>query len=473
MKTVFDRDKKKCAPYFPESDDTSALLSEKLLRKDVPLPDLPENEVIRHYTELSRKNFGVDNGFYPLGSCTMKYNPKINEQIAGDPRFLGTHPLQDEEDVQGNLEVLHHLQEWLGNITGMEAFTLQPAAGAHGELTGLMMVKAYFEGRNEKRTKIITPDSSHGTNPATVAMCGFMPVSLKSDHRGRVDLGELESLLDEDVAAMMLTNPNTLGIFESDIRKIADAVHRRGALLYSDGANANALLGISRYGDMGYDITHLNLHKTFSTPHGGGGPGSGPVGVNGKLKDFLPGPLVEKTGGRYQTYTPKKSIGRMMGNFGNFGILLRAYTYIRALGREGIVDVSRNAVLNANWLRRKLEGHFHMKYPGLCKHEFVLDDTEMPGGVITMDIAKRLLDFGFHPPTIYFPLIVPGAMMIEPTETESMETLRSFADAMMTIKKEAEEDPELVKTAPHTTPLGRMDEVLAARKPILKYDDIG
>ena len=472
MKTVFDKDKKKGSPYIPEAENSATFLPDNLVRKDVPLPDLPEIEVIRHYTELSRKNFGVDNGFYPLGSCTMKYNPKINEKTSGDPRFLETHPLQDEEDVQGNLELLYQLQEWLGSITGMDAFTLQPAAGAHGELTGLMMVKAYFESRNEKRTKIITPDSSHGTNPATVAMCGFELVSLKSDHRGRVDLGVLKSLLDDDVAAMMLTNPNTLGIFESDIRKIAEVVHRRGALLYSDGANANAFLGISRYGEMGYDITHLNLHKTFSTPHGGGGPGSGPVGVNGKLKDFLPGPLVEKVGNRYQTYTPKKSIGRMMANFGNFGVLLRAYTYIRALGHEGIVDVSRNAVLNANWLRKRLEGHFQLKYPGLCKHEFVLDDTGMSGGVITMDIAKRLLDYGFHSPTIYFPLIVPGAMMIEPTETETRETLCAFADAMIAIKKEAEENPELVKTAPHTTPVGRMDEVLAARKPILKYDDI-
>ena len=472
MKTIFDRDKKKAAPYCPEAGDTGDLLPEELLRADTPLPDLPEIEVIRHYTELSRKNFGVDNGFYPLGSCTMKYNPKINEKVAENPLFTETHPLQDEEDIQGNLELIYRLQNWLGEITGMDAFTLQPAAGAHGELTGLMLVRAYFDSRNEKRTKIITPDSSHGTNPATAAICGFKPLSLKSNDRGRVDLAELERILDEDVAAMMLTNPNTLGLFESDIAKIAELVHRRGALLYSDGANANALLGISRYGDMGYDITHLNLHKTFSTPHGGGGPGAGPVGVTGKLKDFLPGPLVKKEGDRYKTYTPAKSIGRMIAGFGNFGILLRAYTYIRALGREGLVDVSRNAVLNANWLQRKLEGHFNLKYPGLCKHEFVLDDTEMPGGVTTMDIAKRLLDYGFHPPTIYFPLIVPGAMMIEPTETETKETLESFANTMITIKKEAREDPELVKTAPHTTPVGRMDEVLAARKPILQYDDI-
>jgi len=444
-------------------------LPEELLREDLDLPDVSETELVRHYTALSKKNFGVDDGFYPLGSCTMKYNPKINEKLASLPGFTGSHPYMDIDLVQGNLQILHELQDLLCSITGFDAFTLQPAAGAHGELTGLMIMKAWFESRGEKRSKIICPDSSHGTNPASVTMCGFTPAPLASGPDGMVDLKALEELVDEDTAGMMLTNPNTLGLFEKDIQEICRIVHEKGGLMYCDGANANAVLGISRFADMGYDICHLNLHKTFSTPHGGGGPGAGPVGVTQALSPFLPGPVVAEKEGTFHLERPEKSIGRVKGFNGNFGILVRAYVYIRSLGAAGLRASGENAVLNANYMRSRLEKYFHLAYPGLCKHEFVLDDSLMPNGITTMDIAKRLLDHGYHPPTIYFPLIVHGAMMIEPTETEHKDTLDEFIDAMISILKEAENDPEMLKKAPHSTIVSRMDEVQAARKPVVSY----
>ncbi|WP_028973010.1 aminomethyl-transferring glycine dehydrogenase subunit GcvPB [Spirochaeta cellobiosiphila] len=445
--------------------------SQDQLREELDIPNLSELEVIRHYTNLSRNNFGVDNGFYPLGSCTMKYNPKLNERIANIPRFANTHPYVDVEKSQGNLTVLYELQTLLQGITGFDQFSLQPAAGAHGELAGLMIMKSYYKERGENRRKIICPDSSHGTNPASVTMCGFIPVPLKSGPDGLVDIKALKDLLDDEVAGMMLTNPNTLGLFEKDIEKICQLVHNNGSLMYCDGANSNALLGQSRFADMGYDICHLNLHKTFSTPHGGGGPGAGPIGVKAQLVDYLPGPIVKRSTSGYSLYNPLKSIGRMKGFLGNFGILLRAYVYILSQGSDGLKDVTIKAVNNANYLRKKLEPVFSLPFKGLCKHEFVIDDSSLPNGVTTMDVAKRLLDYGFHPPTVYFPLIVHGAMMIEPTETESKETLDLFAEALLNIYEEAKNTPDLVKTAPHTTSVTRFDEVKAARKPILCHCD--
>jgi len=469
---IFDHPSSGGASYVPPAGvPEQVALPESLRGEPVDLPDLSELEVIRHYTGLSRKNFGVDNGFYPLGSCTMKFNPKLNERMAALPGFTQSHPLQPIEDIQGNLQIMAELQELLEGITGFDRVSLQPAAGAQGELTGLMMMKAYFEDRGESRTKVICPDSSHGTNPASVAMCGFTPVPLVSGPDGLVDLEALIGLMDEDTAGMMLTNPNTLGLFEKDILEICRIVHAKGGLMYADGANANALLGVSRFADMGYDICHLNLHKTFSTPHGGGGPGAGPVGVVSSLAPYLPGPLIQSQEAGYGYFYPEKSIGRVKGYYGNFGILLRAYTYIRSLGAEGLKRVTQQAVENANYLRSRLEGVYPLKYTGLCKHEFVIDDSSMPNGVTTMDIAKRLLDYGFHPPTVYFPLIVHGALMIEPTESETRETLEDFAQALLSIRKEAEEDPQMVKNAPHTTEVSRFDEVTAARKPITCYCD--
>ncbi|TXK85299.1 aminomethyl-transferring glycine dehydrogenase subunit GcvPB [Paenibacillus sp. N3.4] len=460
---------------LPESDvpemDLNDALPAKFQRQSPPdLPEVYEVDVIRHYTALSRRNFGIDNGFYPLGSCTMKYNPKINEDVARFPGFANIHPYQPEESLQGAMELLYNLQHDLEAITGMDRVTLQPAAGAHGEWTGLMMIRSYHESRGEKRTKVICPDSAHGTNPASASVAGFQTITIKSNERGLVNLDELRKAVGPDTAALMLTNPNTLGLFEEQIVEIAEIVHTAGGLLYYDGANANAIMGITRPGDMGFDVVHLNLHKTMSTPHGGGGPGAGPVGVKEKLIPFLPTPLVAKhdDGSFYFDYSYPQTIGRVKSFYGNFGILVRAYTYIRTLGPEGLRKVSEYAVLNANYMLSRLTPYFDVPHPRFCKHEFVLSGNRQKKlGVRTLDIAKRLLDFGYHPPTIYFPLSVEECIMIEPTETESKQTLDAFIDTMIAISKEAEENPDLVKNAPYTTVVSRMDEALAARKPVL------
>ncbi len=460
---------------LPECDvpeaDLSSLIPQDMLRSEAAaLPEVYEVDVIRHYTELSRMNFGVDNGFYPLGSCTMKYNPKVNEDVARYAGFAKIHPYQPEQSIQGALELLHTLQNDLAVLTGMDAVTLQPAAGAHGEWTGLMMIRAYHEKRGEHRTKVIVPDSSHGTNPASATVAGFQTVTIPSNERGLVDLDALRAAVGPDTAALMLTNPNTLGLFEEQITEIAAVVHEAGGLLYYDGANSNAIMGIARPGDMGFDVVHLNLHKTMSTPHGGGGPGAGPVGVKSKLLPFLPEPVVEKQ--EDGTYTLRSgspdSIGRVKAYYGNFGILVRAYTYIRSYGPEGLRRVSECAVLNANYMMHRLKDHYVMPYDNVCKHEFVMSGKGLKQyGVRTLDVAKRLLDFGYHPPTVYFPLNVEECIMIEPTETESKETLDGFIDTMIRIANEAKENPELVLNAPYTTYVSRLDEATAARKPVL------
>lgn len=455
----------------PEDEELAELLpGGRLRQRDASLPEVYEVDVVRHYTELSRRNFGVDNGFYPLGSCTMKYNPKINEDAAKLPGFARIHPYQPEESIQGALELLHTLQDDLAALTGMDFVTLQPAAGAHGEWTGLMMIRAYHESRGESRSKVIVPDSSHGTNPASATTAGLETVTIKSGADGLVDLDALRAAVGPDTAALMLTNPSTLGLFEAQIVEIAAIVHEAGGLLYYDGANSNAIMGIARPGDMGFDVVHLNLHKTMSTPHGGGGPGAGPVGVKAHLVPFLPKPVVAKReDGRYFfDFDRPQSIGRVKSYYGNFGILVRAYTYIRSYGPEGLRQVSECAVLNANYMMARLAEGYEIPYPGVCKHEFVLSGRGLKAyGVRTLDVAKRLLDFGYHPPTIYFPLNVEECIMIEPTETESKETLDGFIDAMLRIAREARETPELVINAPYTTVMRRLDETLAARKPVL------
>ncbi|MFB4323084.1 aminomethyl-transferring glycine dehydrogenase subunit GcvPB [Paenibacillus sp. BR1-192] len=460
---------------LPECDvpetDAASFIPESLLRsKPAELPEVYEVDVIRHYTELSRRNFGIDNGFYPLGSCTMKYNPKINEDVARFAGFAKIHPYQPEESIQGALELLYTLQNDLAALTGMDQVTLQPAAGAHGEWTGLMLIRAYHESRGEKRTKVIVPDSSHGTNPASATVAGYDTITIKSNERGMVDLDALRAVVGEDTAALMLTNPSTLGLFEEQIVEIAEIVHDAGGLLYYDGANSNAIMGITRPGDMGFDVVHLNLHKTMSTPHGGGGPGAGPVGVKSLLIPFLPKPIVSKRqdGTFYWDYDRPQSIGRVKAFYGNFGILVRAYAYIRTYGPEGLRRVSELAVLNANYMMHRLAPYYEVAYPGLCKHEFVLSGRKLKEyGVRTLDVAKRLLDFGYHPPTIYFPLNVEECIMIEPTETESKETLDGFIDTMIQIAKEAESTPDVVINAPYTTVVKRLDETTAARKPVL------
>jgi len=462
---------------LPECDVERKPLEELILpgllsNEEVDLPEVSEVDVVRHYTLLSNKNYGVDTGFYPLGSCTMKYNPKINEDMSSLSSFANLHPYQPENTVQGALAMMYELDYMLSEISGMARVSLQPAAGAHGEMTGLMIIKAYHEKRGDsKRTKIIVPDSAHGTNPASAAVVGFDIIEVESTDKGLVDLESLKSVLSDEVAGFMLTNPNTLGLFEKDIKTIANLVHEAGGLLYYDGANMNAIMGISRPGDMGFDVMHYNLHKTFSTPHGGGGPGSGPVGVKEDLVKFLPNPLIEKDGERYfLDYNRPDSIGKIKSFYGHFGVMIKAYTYILAMGAQGLKDASQQAVLNANYMMAKLRDYYKLAIDEVCKHEFVLGGLkDDKSGVITLDIAKRLLDYGYHPPTVYFPLIVHEAMMIEPTETESRETLDEFIDALIRIAKEAEEDPEMLKTAPHNTPVRRIDEVLAARNPVLKW----
>jgi glycine dehydrogenase subunit 2 len=450
------------------------LIPKDLIRKELNLPELSEVDVVRHYTKLSHKNFGVDSGFYPLGSCTMKYNPKVNEEIAKFSGFTDIHPYQPEKEVQGILELLFNFEKYLCAIFGYDAFTFQPAAGAHGELTSLLMIKAYHEDKgNKTKKKIIIPDSSHGTNPASVAMCGYEAVVVKSNGRGNIDVDGLKNAVGDDTAGLMLTNPNTLGLFDEHILEVADIVHKAGGLLYYDGANANATLGICRPADLGFDVAHFNLHKTFSTPHGSGGPGSGPVGVNKKLEPFLPVPRVIKSTHNYLLSTDNfpKSIGKVHSFHGNINVIVKAYAYVRGLGAEGLRGVAENAVLNANYIMNKLKKYYYLPYDRTCQHEFVISARwqKEKFGVKALDIAKRLLDYGFHPPTIYFPLIVEEALMIEPTETESIETLDAFCDAMIKISKECETDPELVRSAPHTTPVRRLDEARAGRELKLRY----
>lgn len=455
--------------------DAAKLLPQPLRRKKAAeLPELSEPEVVRHFVNLSKKNFSIDTHFYPLGSCSMKYNPKINEWAAGLDSFASVHPLQPEETAQGWLRIFYELEQYLKEITGMDRFTLQPAAGAQGELCGMTLVRAYHASRRETgRRKVLVPDSSHGTNPATAALLGYQVVQIKSNTRGRVDLEALKDAIDDKTACLMLTNPNTLGLFEEDILKITEMVHRAGALLYYDGANFNALLGIARPGDMGFDIVHLNLHKTFSTPHGGGGPGSGPVGVKEKLAPFLPVPLVEKKGENYSfNYNRSQSIGRLKSFHGQAGMILRAYVYIRTLGLSGLKQVSEDAILNANYLKERLKKFFPVAVNEPCMHEFVLSAQFAESkGIHAIDIGKRLLDYGFHAPTVHFPLVVPDALMIEPTETESRETLDRFIEAMTQIRNEVDKNPEVIKKAPHSLPIRRPDEVIAARNPILTYQD--
>lgn len=473
MELIFEISKAgRSAADVPASDvepvNLSEIIDDKYLRKNLDLPEVAEIDLVRHYTNLSRRNFGVDLGFYPLGSCTMKYNPKINENVASLAGFTSLHPESPDAFARGNLELILDMQNLLCGIFGMADFTLQPAAGAHGELTGVMMMKKYFEKKGEKRHLILIPDAAHGTNPASGALCGFDTVTLRSNAEGGVDLDHLESLMTSDVAGLMLTNPNTLGLFERNIEKVAAIVHGRGGLLYGDGANANAYLGKARPGDLGFDVIQLNLHKTFSTPHGGGGPGSGPVGVSARLIDFLPVPrIVKRESGLAWSEDFPDSIGRVRAFYGNFNVIVKAYAYIRSLGAEGLSRATEMAVLNANYIKEKLKPYFDLPYDRVCMHECIFSGSRQVAqtGVHTTDIAKRLIDFGYHPPTIYFPLIVPEAIMIEPTETESKETLDSFCDAMIAIAVEAKENPQRVKDAPLSTPVTRLDEVLAARKP--------
>jgi glycine cleavage system P protein (glycine dehydrogenase) subunit 2 len=445
----------------------------ELRRDGIPgFPELGELEVLRHFTVLSQRNFAIESQFYPLGSCTMKYNPKINEAVARLPGFAQIHPLASAELLQGALALLYHLEEMLAEISGMEYVSLQPSAGAQGELTGLMLIRAYLSEQGAPRKKIIVPDTAHGTNPASSTLCGYDVIQIISGARGVIDASAIEKVMDEDVAAVMITNPNTLGLFETQIEAIAKVVHAKGGLVYLDGANLNALMGIAKPGDMGVDVLHMNLHKTFSTPHGGGGPGAGPVAVQAPLRDYLPAPRIVKSGDKFQLQDDcTKSIGRVRSFFGNFGILVRAYTYILSLGGDGLEEASRMALLNANYIRKKLEKSYQIAYDEPCMHECIFTDRlQHRNGVTTLDMAKRLLDYGYHPPTIYFPLVVAGALMIEPTETETPETLDGFIDAMLEIAREAKEDPELVKNAPYSTPVRRLDEARAARKPVLRWE---
>ena len=455
------------------SRSVTDIIDPKLLRNDIPgMPELSEVDVIRHFTRLSTWNYHIDLGLYPLGSCTMKYNPKINERIARLEGFSLAHPYERAESIQGALEVQKALEECLAEISGMDAVTLQPAAGAHGELTGILMIRAYHESRGNPRKKILIPDSAHGTNPASAAIAGYVVESIPSNKRGTIDLEQLRKVVNEDVAAIMITNPNTLGVFESEIAEIAGLLRSHGALVYMDGANLNAMMGITRPGDFGIDVLHINLHKTFTTPHGGGGPGAGPVAVKKILEPFLPYPVIEKTAnGAYRFNDDRpQSIGKIKAYNGQFGMHVRALCYILANGAEGLKEVSEVAVLNANYIRAKLKDAYAIAYDSPSLHEVVFSDrVQARQDVHVWDVAKRLMDYGFHPPTVSFPLIVPGAIMIEPTETESKRELDAFIDAMLSIAKEAEQSPELVKSAPHTTRVGRIDEAAAARKPVLRW----
>ncbi len=465
------------AHKLPDIDDKLPTLNELIpkfaCRTDkIDLPQLSELDVVRHFVNLSQQNFSIDTGFYPLGSCTMKYNPKINDELAKLDGFLNLHPSQSESQVQGALELMYNLQEYIKEIVGMDAVTLQPAAGAHGEMTGLLVIKAYFEHKRDKKRKVvIVPDSAHGTNPATASLCSFDVVEIKSNENGMVDIDSLKAALNENVAAIMLTNPNTLGLFEEEINHVQSLVHQAGGLLYYDGANLNAIMGIVRPGDTGFDVCHLNLHKTFSTPHGGGGPGGCAVAVREHLSSFLPKPTVNVDNGRYYlNYDMPQSIGKVKGYYGNFGILVRAYAYMLAYGGDGLKQVSSDAILNANYLKTLVKDYYQLAYDKTCMHEFVVSaSAQKELGVNASQIAKRLLDFKVHSPTMYFPLIVPEALMIEPTETESKETLDNFAEILSKINEEIKTNPEFVRSAPHNTPVAKIDEAMAARKLNLCY----
>ena len=476
-KNVFEKSVKGRKGYSLSSKDIddkslSDFLSDDLLRDEKPhLPELSELDVMRHYTRLSQKNYSIDTNFYPLGSCTMKYNPRINEEIAALEGFAATHPLQYQYTVQGNLGLMYELGEMLKTITGMDAITLQPAAGAHGELTGLLMIRAYHEAHGNPRKKVIIPDSAHGTNPSSAHLCGYEVITIKTGKDGFMSPESVAEVMDETVACLMVTNPSTLGIFEKNIKEIADIVHKKGGLVYCDGANLNAIMGTIRVGDLGIDCMHFNLHKTFTTPHGGGGPGSGPVVVKKNLEPFLPKPVIVKTSeGKFVTlYDRPQSIGRVRAFFGNFGMFVRAYTYIRELGAEGILCTSQMAVLNANYIRARLKDHYSLAYEAPSMHEVIFTDKTFKGTKIkTLDLAKRVLEFGFHSPTVYFPIMVSGAIMIEPTETESKETLDLFCDAMIQIAREAKEEPEKLLQAPSTLFRRRLDEVKAVKEAKLR-----
>jgi len=469
---------------LPESDvpekKIAELIPSRLLRqRENKLPEVSENEAVRHFVRISTLNYHIDKGIYPLGSCTMKYNPKVNELVARFPGWAEIHPFQPEETVQGALKLMYELRNYLAEIGGVDEVTLQPAAGAQGEMTGLLITKAYHEKNKQgQRNKVIIPDSAHGTNPASVATCGYQTLQVKSCANGMVDVDELRKLADQETAAFMVTNPNTLGIFEANVIEIAKIIHDAGAILYMDGANLNALLGIVRPGEMGFDIVHFNLHKTFSTPHGGGGPGAGPIGVKKFLSEYLPVPQVEKKTDKsgketfYFDWKKKNTIGKLHSFYGNFGMFVRAYTYIRQHGPEGLKALSENAVINANYLLASLKAHYTVAFDRICMHECVLTGLKQKAkGVRTADIAKRLLDYGVHAPTVYFPLIVPEALMIEPTESESKESLDNFIEAMVKIANEVETDPDLVRSAPHSTPVGRLDEAKAAKELDVCYKD--
>jgi glycine dehydrogenase subunit 2 len=460
--------------YWPgECDRVEDAIPSSLLRDDIAgFPELGELEVLRHFTRLSQRNFAIESQFYPLGSCTMKYNPKINEAVARLPGFAQIHPMVPDELLQGAFALLHELEAMLAEISGMDHVSLQPSAGAQGELTGLMLIRAYLSERGDPRKSIIVPDTAHGTNPASSALCGYDVIQISSNERGVIDSEVVERAMNQNVAAVMITNPNTLGLFETNIEAVCNVVHAKGGMVYLDGANLNALMGIAKPGHMGVDVLHMNLHKTFSTPHGGGGPGAGPVAVKNQLRDYLPVPRVVKDGEHFKLDSNcPKSIGRVRSFLGNFGVLVRAYAYIVSLGGDGLEEASRMAILNANYVRKKLEKSYQIAYNEPCMHECIFTDRiQHRHGVSTLDIAKRLLDYGYHPPTIYFPLVVSGALMIEPTETETPQTLDGFVEAMLAIAQEAKDDAELVKNAPHSTPVGRLDEARAARRPVLRWE---
>jgi len=474
---IFEQRKNRSGFSLPPSEvpekNPAEILPQDLIREQIEeMPESSELEVIRHFTKLSQWNHSIDTAFYPLGSCTMKYNPKINERVAAFPGFSYTHPEQPYSSVQGNLELLYLLQRYLSELFGMDAISLQPAAGAQGELTGMMLIHSYLKKRDgDPRKRILIPNSAHGTNPASAALCGYQVLEVPANDRGCLDIAALTAAMSQDVAALMITNPNTVGLFEEEIENIVEILHEKGGLVYLDGANMNAIVGVARPGDFGVDVMHLNLHKTFSTPHGGGGPGAGPVLVKSILEPFLPIPRIERVESRYRlSYDHPDSIGKVHSFLGNFRILVRAYTYLLAYGSDHIRNVAELSVLNANYVKTKLKDTYHLPYDRPVMHEVIFSDKwQQPYEVRTLDIAKRLMDYGFHPPTIYFPLIVPGALMIEPTETESLQTLDSFVEAMKKIDEEARQESEVVRSAPHTTKISRLDEAEAARKPVLRW----